>query len=103
MTAYCYNTFMELSERYMQKFEEEGFTSVYEWQDEPGTVYPTRTHKGKVSLFVTDGSIEFDFSGKKKTVVAGQRLDIPVDSPHSAVVGPDGWIVIIGEEVKDDW
>jgi hypothetical protein len=47
---------MELSERWLQKFESEGFASVYEWQDAAGTVYEKHLHKGKVSLFVTDGT-----------------------------------------------
>lgn len=93
---------MELSERWLQKFEEEDFTSVYEWQDAAGTVYEEHSHKGKVSLFVTDGSITFDFGGEKREVKAGQRFDVPVGAPHSAVVGPQGWIVIVGEEIEGD-
>lgn len=93
---------MELSERYLQKFESEGFTSVYEWQDSAGTVYEKHKHKGKVSLFVTDGSIEFNLDGKKKVIKANERFDVPVGVPHSAIVGPDGWIVIVGEEIQGD-
>lgn len=93
---------MELSERFIQKLEKEGFASVYEWQDPAGTVYEPHSHKGKVSLYVTDGSIEFELSGKKKLVVAGQRFDVPVGVEHSAVVGSKGWIVIVGEEVEGD-
>ncbi len=93
---------MELSERYLQKFEAEGFTSVYEWQDPAGTVYEEHAHQGKVSLFVTDGSATFDIAGEKKELVAGQRLDVPVGVIHSAVVGPEGWIVIVGEEIEGD-
>ena len=93
---------MELSERYIKTFEDEGFISVYEWQDKPGTTYPPHAHKGKVSLFVTDGAVTFDFEGKKKEIVAGQRFDVPVGAEHSAVVGPDGWIVIVGEEIEND-
>lgn len=93
---------MELSERYIQKFEQEGFASVYEWQDPAGTVYPEHAHAGKVSIFVTDGSITFDFGGEKKEVVANQRFDVPVGALHSAVVGSGGWIVIVGEEIEGD-
>jgi hypothetical protein len=57
---------MELSERAIQTFEKEGFTNVYEHQDPAGTIYPEHSHQGKVSLFVTDGSITFDFNGQKK-------------------------------------
>jgi quercetin dioxygenase-like cupin family protein len=93
---------MELSERYIQKFEDEGFTSVYEWQDAAGTIYEEHAHKGKVSLFVTDGSIAFDFAGVKKEIKANERFDVPPGRLHSAIVGTQGWIVIIGEEIEGD-
>lgn len=93
---------MELSERWLKKFEEENFASVYEWQDPAGTSYPEHTHKGKVSLFVTDGSITFDFGGEKREVKAGERFDVPVGKPHSAIVGSQGWIGIIAEEIEGD-
>lgn len=93
---------MELSERWLQKFEQEGFANVYEWQDPAGTTYPEHAHQGKVSLFVTDGSITFDFEGEQKEVIANQRFDVPVGALHTAVVGPDGWIVIVGEEIEGD-
>jgi mannose-6-phosphate isomerase-like protein (cupin superfamily) len=51
---------------------------------------------------VTDGSITFDFSGEKKEVKANERFDVPVGLPHSAVVGPQGWIVIVAEEIDGD-
>ena len=93
---------MELSERYIQKFEDEGFASVYEWQDPAGTVYEEHAHQGKVSLFVTDGSITFDIAGKEQVLKANERFDVPVGVPHSAIVGPQGWIVIVGEELEGD-
>ena len=93
---------MELSERWIQTFENEGFASVYEWQDPAGTVYEPHAHHGKVSLFVTDGSISFDLNGVKQKVTAGERFDVPVGVEHSAVVGPSGWIGIVGEEIEGD-
>lgn len=93
---------MELSERIIQKFEAEGFASVYEWSDPAGTAYPEHEHKGNVSIYVTDGSITFDFQGKKKEVVANQRFNVPPGALHSAVVGPLGWVVIVGEEIEGD-
>jgi quercetin dioxygenase-like cupin family protein len=55
-----------------------------------------------VVQFVTDGSVTFDFSGKKREVKFGERFDVPVGAPHSAVVGPQGWIVVVGEEIEGD-
>lgn len=93
---------MELSERYIQKFEDEGFASVYEWQDPAGTVYEEHSHTGRVSIFVTDGSITFTIAGQTREVKANERFDVPVGQPHSAVVGPQGWICIVGEEIAGD-
>jgi quercetin dioxygenase-like cupin family protein len=93
---------MELSERWLQKFEAEGFVSVYEWQDAPGTVYKEHSHRGQVSLFVTDGSVTFDFEGMKKEVKANERFDVPVGALHSAVVGDAGAIYIVGEMIEGD-
>lgn len=93
---------MELSERYIKILEDEGFPSVYEWQDAPGTVYKPHAHKGKVSLCLTDGSVTFDFEREKKELVAPTRFDVPVGKVHSAVVGPRGWIVIVGEMIEGD-
>jgi hypothetical protein len=93
---------MELSERYIQKFEDEGFATIYEQQDKPGTVLPERTHPSKVSFFVTDGSATFTFGGEVREVKASERLDIISSVPYSITVGPHGWIAIVAEEVRGD-
>lgn len=93
---------MELSERWINTFEKEGFVNVYEWSDAPGMTYTPHAHKGQVSLFVTDGSCIFDFEGAKREVRAGERFDVPVEAQHSAVVGAEGWTVIVGEEIAGD-
>lgn len=93
---------MELSELWIKKFEDEGFLSVYECSNSAGTVYPEHSHLGQVAIFVTDGSVTFDFSGEKKIVTALERINIPAGAIHSAVVGPQGWIGIVGEEILGD-
>jgi quercetin dioxygenase-like cupin family protein len=93
---------MELSERYIQKLESEGFANVYEWQDPAGTVYQEHSHQGQVTFYVTDGSITVTIDGETTEVQANERYDVPSDTPHSVEVGSDGWIVIIGEEITGD-
>jgi quercetin dioxygenase-like cupin family protein len=93
---------MELSERYIQTLEKEGFTDVFEWQDSAGKVYPKHSHAGKVTYMVTDGSITFTLDGGDKLVHAGERFNVPVGIPHSMQVGREGWIGIIGEEIAGD-
>lgn len=88
---------MELSERFIQTLEKEGYDSVHEWQDAPGTVHSEHSHLGKTTIMVTDGSITFDMAGQMKVLSPGQRLDIPAGTPHSASVGESGVIYIVGE------
>ena len=93
---------MELSEKWIKTFTNEGFAHVFEWDDPAGTVYEPHHHQGKVSLFVTDGSCVFDFSGEKREVTAGLRFDVPIEVEHTAIVGPNGWNVVVGEEIEGD-
>ena len=93
---------MELSERYIKQLESEGFAPVYEWQDKPGTVYEEHEYQGKTTLWLTDGSIEINVEGESITLKAGDRYDIPPRTKHSAVVSPNGWIAIVGEEIGGD-
>lgn len=93
---------MELSERCIQKLEAEGFAHIFEWHDAPGTVYEEHAHQGKVALCVTDGLVTVMYDAKKHEVRAGERLDIPVGTPHTAVVGPKGAHFIVGEEIEGD-
>jgi mannose-6-phosphate isomerase-like protein (cupin superfamily) len=93
---------MELSERYIQTLEKEGFADVFEWQDLAGKVYAEHAHTGKVTYMVTDGSITFTLNGEDRLVNAGERFNVPISIPHSMQVGPEGWIGIIGEEISGD-
>lgn len=88
---------MELSERYIRQLESEGYAQVYEGQDKPDAVYPPHSHEEKSSMCVTDGSIIFEINGQTQEVTAGNRIDIPANTEHSAVVGPEGVIYIVGE------
>ncbi len=93
---------MELSERCIAQLEKEGWPHVYEWQDKPGTVYPSHVHQGNVVLFVTEGSILITMSGRAKEYRTGDRVDIPLQTPHEAVVGPSGAQYVVGEEIDGD-
>jgi quercetin dioxygenase-like cupin family protein len=88
---------MELSERFIQQLEKEGFSQVYEWQDVADTQYPEQTHDLATAYMVTDGSVTFQLSNTRVEVLAGDRFDVPPQVPYSIRVGPHGWIGIIGE------
>jgi hypothetical protein len=97
-----YTNRMELSERYIQTLEKEGFADVFEWQDSAGKAYVEHVHAGKVTYLITDGAITFTLQGVDKVVQAGDRFNVPVGIPHSMLVGPQGWIGIVGEEISGD-
>jgi len=97
-----YTNRMELSERYIQTLEKEGFADVFEWQDAADKVYVEHAHAGKVTYLVTDGAITFTLQGVDKVVKAGDRFNVPAHIPHSMQVGPQGWIGIVGEEISGD-
>ncbi len=76
---------------------------MYEWHDEPGVKYPARAHKGKVSLFIQNGDVTFNFSDKTNcTISSGQRFDVPIGLEHTAMVGSNGCDYIVGEMIEGD-
>ncbi len=86
---------------FKQVLRDRGFVSIYEWKDGPNNKYPEHFHKGRVSLHIVSGSVTFsgDFN---KTLIAGDRFDVPVGAKHSAIVGPNGCEYIVGEEIEGD-
>lgn len=88
-------------EEIKQQLISEGFAHVYEWKDEPNAEYEEHAHQGKVSLYIISGSVSFsgDFD---KTLITGDRFDVPIGAKHSAIVGPDGCEYIVGEEIEGD-
>ena len=94
---------MELSERCIQTLEKEGFTYVYEAQDAPEAIYEEHQHQGKVAIFVAEGSFEITVANKPRNLMAGDRFNIAPATPYSAVVGPHGCQLVIGEMIDGDF
>lgn len=93
---------MELSERCIQTLEKENWPHIYEWQDKPGTIYPEHVHQGKVTIFVTEGYVEITIKEEKIILRAGDRFNVPPNTYHSAIVGPQGVQFVVGEEIEGD-
>lgn len=98
-----YNTGMELSERCIETLEKEGFPYVYEWKDGPNTAYLEHVHQGKVSIFITEGGVEFTLSGVARLQRPGDRFNVPPGLPYSAQVGGGGCQYVIGEMIDGDF
>jgi hypothetical protein len=63
----------------------------YWWSNGPGDRYAPHTHPYHKVLYCGLGSITFVAAGGTEfTLAPGDRLDIPADTSHSAIVGNTG-------------
>jgi quercetin dioxygenase-like cupin family protein len=64
----------------------------YRWSNAPGDVYGGHSHPYDKVIYVVQGSITFGLPelGQEALLRAGDRLDLPRDTQHDAVVGPEG-------------
>lgn len=63
----------------------------YQWSNGPGFEYAVHSHPYRKILYVARGSITFTpTSSAPIRLTAGDRLDLPVGTPHGAIVGRDG-------------
>lgn len=88
-------------ENLMHRFKSEGFAHVFEWHDDPNTVYEEHEHKGRTAFYIVRGSVTFT-SGFDKAFKAGERFDVPLGVKHTAIVGPEGCDWIVAEEIEGD-
>ena len=77
---------------------EEGFSMVFSHRDRPHAFYPDHTHQGITAHIVLEGSITVTSEGKTAVYGPGDRFDVPAGTVHSASVGPEGCLYIIGEK-----
>ena len=64
--------------------------SPYAWSNGPGDRYGIHTHAFDKVLYCVRGSIIFVVEDRDVPMKAGDRLDLPAGSAHSALVGPEG-------------
>ncbi len=72
------------------------------WANDPRAVYGAHDHPyGKV-LVVASGQITFTFTATGRAILmkAGDRLEIPPRTSHSAIVGPEG-VVCLEAHIAD--
>ena len=64
----------------------------YVWSNGPGDVYAAHSHGYHKVIYVVSGSITFGLpdSGDKVTLNTGDRLELPAEVTHDAVVGKQG-------------
>ena len=77
---------------------QEGFRHVFVWSDGPGASYPDHTHDGVTAHIILDGEMALTFDGQTRTCNAGDRIDVPARTVHSAKMGPAGCRYLVGEK-----
>lgn len=72
-----------------QILKEQGL-SGFTWSNSPGDIYEAHAHLFYKVIYVVRGSIRFGLlsEGKQVTLNTGDRLDLPTETSHDAVVGP---------------
>jgi quercetin dioxygenase-like cupin family protein len=70
--------------------------SAYRWDNGPHAVYATHRHPYHKVLYCLRGSIRFVLGGEGEAIElrAGDRLDLPAQTEHGAVVGPEGVVCL---------
>jgi quercetin dioxygenase-like cupin family protein len=68
----------------------------YTWSNGPGDTYGAHEHGYHKVIYVVEGSIAFGLprDGRRETLNAGDRLDLPAGVQHDAVVGPRGVVCL---------
>ena len=70
--------------------------SAERWSNGPHAVYAAHEHPYGKILLVASGSVVFTLEdeGREVPMKAGDRLELPPGTVHSAVVGPEGVVCL---------
>jgi quercetin dioxygenase-like cupin family protein len=83
----------------MQRLQREA-RDAYGWSNEPGYRYGAHRHPYTKILYCVAGSIDFvvEPSGEVIALHAGDRMELPAGTLHSARVGPQGVTCVEGQK-----
>ncbi len=81
-----------------QQLQDEGYAHVYVWRDEPYTLYADHTHQTKTAHVILQGEMTLTSEGNTHIYAAGERVDVPANTVHSAQMGAEGCKYLIGEK-----
>jgi quercetin dioxygenase-like cupin family protein len=89
---------MSASEDLMGKLRSEA-NHCYSWSNGPGDSYAPHSHSYEKVLYCVAGSITFvlESEGRRLELQPGDRMVLPRETIHSAVVGPAGCTCIEGQ------
>lgn len=82
--------YKDLQESEIEKsIKDEGFDPM-KYSNGPGDVYPPHSHPETKLLAFLEGSMEVKVGEETFQCIKGDKIIIPGNTPHSAVVGPSG-------------
>lgn len=71
---------------------------AHTWSNGPGHRYAAHSREYTKLLYCTEGSIDFLLAdGRTLSLPPGDRLVLPANTAHAAVVGPDGCTCVEGK------
>ena len=71
---------------------------------DPGAVVAEHAHENEQLGLVLRGSMAFRLGGEERELGSGDTWTIPPNTPHDAVAGPEGAVVIdVFAPPRDDW
>jgi uncharacterized protein YjlB len=70
--------------------------SPYSWSNGPHDTYSAHSHSYDKVIYVVQGSITFGLPelAQELTLKVGDRLDLPANIVHNAIVGPQGVVCL---------
>lgn len=86
-------------EEIKRQVRNEGWEAI-ELRDDPGKVYLAHRHPKAKLLALIAGSMEVKMGNKKYTCRASDKLVIPGEVEHEAVVGPKGCVFLWSERLE---
>lgn len=96
---YTKNFYQSLNEEEIEKqIRQEGFEPM-KFHDRPGFIYTPHQHPETKLLAFLDGNMEVKVGEENFSCRTGDKLLIPGNTPHSAVVGPDGCVFFWSEKM----
>lgn len=76
----------------------EGLGDFFVWRDGPNAFYPNHTHGELTAHIILEGEMTLTCQGQTRTYHAGERVDVPAQTVHSARMGPQGCRYLIGQK-----
>ena len=89
---------MQIKEHIIERLKEDGYETIFEYDDPAGEFFPDHTHPGEEYLVVIRGNIEVNMDGKHHTCGPNDELLFPQMMVHDAKIGPEGCFYIVGEK-----